>query len=231
MRGVVLHYPQNQDTFYLFKKNHPILGNELGLYVAVRTRRVLQYCTAAHSTIQAKGLTNLAWHIQIDWNELKQHGNCQTHNFHPNSKKYIQTRKPPGKKCKSRPQLKEITHHGGKLMRHHPGQKLPLGAKKVGLNPIIVLSQIGREWKLSQAGILWWQKKRKQAWDVQNVINLSHPHLKFKCLPQFPAELENNPSLQTVINRKRKILLHEETMDCIIGNRNCKTNKYICNDH
>jgi hypothetical protein len=59
MCGAVLRYPRNQDTFYLFKKNLPILGNNLGLYVTVRTRRVLQYCTVAHSTTQAKGLTNL----------------------------------------------------------------------------------------------------------------------------------------------------------------------------
>ncbi len=28
----------------------------------LNTRRVLQYWTAAHSTTQAKGLTDLAWH-------------------------------------------------------------------------------------------------------------------------------------------------------------------------
>ncbi len=62
MFSAVSRYSQNQDTFYLFKKDLPILGNNLGLSVAVCTRRVLQYCTAAHSTTQAKGLTNLAWH-------------------------------------------------------------------------------------------------------------------------------------------------------------------------
>ncbi len=64
MFGTVLHYPQNWDTFYLlFKKDLPILGNILGLYTAVHTRRVLQYCTVARSTTQTqvKGLTNLAW--------------------------------------------------------------------------------------------------------------------------------------------------------------------------
>ncbi len=38
------------------------LGNNLGLSVTVCTRRVLQYCTAVHSTTQAKGLMDLAWH-------------------------------------------------------------------------------------------------------------------------------------------------------------------------
>ncbi len=45
--------------------------------------------------------------------------------------------------------------------------------------------------------------------------NLSHPHLKFMCMPQFQSELGNNPSLVTVINRQRKTLLHEEKNDCI----------------
>jgi hypothetical protein len=60
---------------------------------------------------------------------------------------------------------------------------------------------------------------------------LSHPHLEFKCVPQFPSEYGNNPSLEMVMNRLRKILLHEKTMDRVIGNRNCKTKKYICNEH
>jgi hypothetical protein len=60
--------------------------------------------------------------------------------------------------------------------------------------------------------------------------NLSHPHLKFKCVLQLPSELGSNPSLEMVINRQRKILVHEETMDCVIGKRNCTTKKYICNE-
>ncbi len=61
-----------------FLNDLPILENDLGLYVAVRTRRVLQYCTAAHSTTQAKGLMNLAWHslpssvLQSPWQSREQ---------------------------------------------------------------------------------------------------------------------------------------------------------------
>jgi hypothetical protein len=61
--------------------------------------------------------------------------------------------------------------------------------------------------------------------------NVSHPHLKFKCLPQYPVELGENPTLQTVTNREKKVLLHEEIMDCVVGDPTCKTKKYICCEH
>jgi hypothetical protein len=60
MCSAVLRYLQDRDTFYLFKKDILFIGNDLGLSVSVSTRRVLQYCTVAHSITQAKGLTNLA---------------------------------------------------------------------------------------------------------------------------------------------------------------------------
>ena len=61
--------------------------------------------------------------------------------------------------------------------------------------------------------------------------NVSHPHLKFKCLPRYPVELGDNPTLQTVANREKRVLLHEEIMDCVIGDPKCKTKKYICCEH
>jgi hypothetical protein len=61
--------------------------------------------------------------------------------------------------------------------------------------------------------------------------NVSHPYLKFKCVPQYPVDLEANPTLQSVVNREKKILLHEEVMDCVVGNPRCKSKKYICNEH
>ncbi len=61
--------------------------------------------------------------------------------------------------------------------------------------------------------------------------NVSHPHLKFKCLPRYPVELGDNPTLQTVANREKRVLLHEEIMDRVIGDPKCKTKKYICCEH
>ena len=60
---------------------------------------------------------------------------------------------------------------------------------------------------------------------------MSHPHLKFKCLPRYPVELGDNPALQTVAKREKRVLLNEEIMDRVIGDPNSKTKKYICCEH
>ena len=39
--------------------------------------------------------------------------------------------------------------------------------------------------------------------------NITHPYLKFKCVPRYPAELGRNPTLRSVIARAKKILLHD----------------------
>jgi len=50
-------------------------------------------------------------------------------------------------------------------------------------------------------------------------------------LPRYPVELGDNPALQTVAKREKRVLLHEEIMDCVIGDPNCKTKEYICCEH
>ncbi len=99
--------------------------------------------------------------FQIDWNELKQLSNSQTNNFHSNSQEIKPTRKPSGKKITSLRPLKEITCLEGKLMHCHLGQTLPLAAKKCRFESNIALSQRGREYKSSQAVILWCQEKKQ----------------------------------------------------------------------
>jgi hypothetical protein len=61
--------------------------------------------------------------------------------------------------------------------------------------------------------------------------NISHLYLKFQCVPQYPVDLEANPTLQSVINREKRVILHEEIMNHIVGNPICKSKKYICNEH
>lgn len=61
--------------------------------------------------------------------------------------------------------------------------------------------------------------------------NVTHPFMKFKCVPRYPVELGRNPTLRSVIAREKKILLHEEVMERVAGKKSIKTKKYICREH
>ena len=54
----------------------------------------------------------------------------------------------------------------------------------------------------------------------------------FFCVPAYPAKLNaGNPTLESVVNREGRILLHKYVMDrcgCPMG---CKVKKYVCNNH
>ena len=154
--------------------------------------------------------------VQTDWNEMKVLSTSRRHNFHPNSRGNTRT-PPPQRHCTSRPPLKAINRHQNSMVRRS-GQKLPSPTKRLR----------------SDFDDCPPSKRRKKA-SMRCAkcarTNVSNPQLKFKCLPRFPAELGNNPSLQSVLNRQKRILLHEETMDRVVGDRNCKSKKYICNEH
>ena len=61
--------------------------------------------------------------------------------------------------------------------------------------------------------------------------NVTYPNLKFKCVPKYPVDLGRNPTLRSVINWQRKILLHEEVMERVAGKKSIKSKKYICSEH
>lgn len=62
--------------------------------------------------------------------------------------------------------------------------------------------------------------------------NVNSPGLKFHCVTAYPAKIKNeNPSFQQVATREGKILLRRETMERICGDRNCKSKKYVCENH
>ena len=63
--------------------------------------------------------------------------------------------------------------------------------------------------------------------------DVNSPHLKFHCVPKYPAELRsNNPEKQSIVNREGRALLHLEMMERIKGKRRKhKTKYYICEEH
>ena len=61
--------------------------------------------------------------------------------------------------------------------------------------------------------------------------NLTHPNLKFKCVPRYPVPLGRNPTLRSVIKREKKVLLHEEVMERVAGKKSIMSKKYICSEH